>query len=161
MSRLQALLRTLPRLQIAAPQPPLNEFSKFPLLPIELRLKVWGIAACEPRVVKFFPSTIDLYKPTTGYTVAGQSKAPAILHTSQEARDEGLKYYEACVQKSFYKGPPGVNHVDWFRMEPMQQTIFVNFAVDVFWRAFMYEFGVNPWRENHTQTFDNTVCDDM
>jgi len=53
MTRLQDLLKQLPRLQIKFPQA-LTEFTLFPKLPVELRRTIWGIAAMEPRYIKVF-----------------------------------------------------------------------------------------------------------
>lgn len=53
MTRLQGLLKQLPGLQTEFPQT-LTEFTVFPKLPPELRRKIWGIAAMEPRDIKIF-----------------------------------------------------------------------------------------------------------
>ena len=124
MSRIKALLSTLPLLCIDCSPP--DMFPHFGRLPIELRTKIWGIAASEPRVIKLLevsdsnscysmPEKLSLIVP-------GQSKVPAILHVSKEARAEGLRYYEPSVQRSNSATEPG-------------DTVYANFEVDIFWRA--------------------------
>lgn len=53
--------------------PPFSSFSSFGLLPKELRLAIWEIAACEPQI-------IPVYNPSRRCFI------PALLHTCQESQ---------------------------------------------------------------------------
>ncbi|KAH8778117.1 hypothetical protein BGZ57DRAFT_884302 [Hyaloscypha finlandica] len=84
---------------------PLSQFTKFPELPTEIRLKIWGYAATTQRLLEL------------QYCIADRKffsfqKLPAILHTSQESRDVGLCYYHLSFGTD--KHPPGTyfNAVD-------------------------------------------------
>lgn len=68
-----------------------EEFACFPLLPPELRVVIWKFASHEIRELDVTLKRDADYNPTH---FASTRPPPAILHTSHEAREEGLKYYK-------------------------------------------------------------------
>jgi hypothetical protein len=91
-------------------QEPLHIFTLFPLLPTELRLRVWRLATF-PRVVKFVP---------------GGGKAPSVLSACRESRTETRKLYRLCIRPSspqFCEPYPGNPIPDY--------GFFINFEVDI------------------------------
>jgi len=80
---------------------PLSTFEKFPELPTEIRLKIWGHACHQPRNVDLWTSFLKCeIDNTIFYTQYYESKLtrtppPKILQINQEARAEGLKHYRS------------------------------------------------------------------
>ncbi|KAH7311054.1 hypothetical protein BKA65DRAFT_558877 [Rhexocercosporidium sp. MPI-PUGE-AT-0058] len=100
MTRLQALLSTLPPITLSTRPTPLKEFSLFPKLPAELRNKVWKHATQVYRKVKIFElNTISTEKGWDS-RVEGQIWIPGIIHASRESRHEGCKVYKRCYETS-------------------------------------------------------------
>lgn len=72
----------------------LTTFHLFPLLPSELRIKVWNLALSVPRVV-----TVSCEKEILNRTrrfvksFASKTAVPALLHTCRESRLEGFLTY--------------------------------------------------------------------
>ncbi|KAF5873841.1 uncharacterized protein Bfra_005308 [Botrytis fragariae] len=79
------LPETLPRMFLRSST--LTTFSLFPFLPKELRVKIWKLAACHPRIVQL---TYD--HPTE--SLVSLSPIPALLSTCGEARDELLPLFK-------------------------------------------------------------------
>ncbi|KAF7948835.1 hypothetical protein EAE96_008019 [Botrytis aclada] len=73
------LPETLPRMFLRSST--LTTFSLFPFLPKELRVRIWKLAACHPRIVHL------AYNHSTESLVS-LSPIPALLSTCGEARDE-------------------------------------------------------------------------
>jgi hypothetical protein len=130
MSRLNNILASIPSLEI--PLPPLDEkFHLFPELPRELRNKIWKLASHEPRIITLdekqrLRSSVYTWKST----VLKQRRHPSILHTSQEAREEGLRYYELCKEKSKVSSSGSGRRRHGRRL--YKNTVYINFSVDVF-----------------------------
>jgi hypothetical protein len=128
MSRLNNLLTGIPNLEIPPPTQE-EKFHLFPDLPLELRNKIWQLAANEPRIIILD----DRQRPPSNRyswssTVPQQQRHPGILHTSKEARAEGMRHYELCWEKT--KGSSNAQHrrgIHWWA-----NAVFVNFHVDVF-----------------------------
>lgn len=77
----------------------LSEFTLFPLLPLELRQKIWRYTLPGPRVAEvFYDDDIGECKSPCSLSVA--------LHVNYEARLVALKTYELCFGTS--KAPPMV-----------------------------------------------------
>jgi len=95
--RLAALLSKLSKLIMPTPYEPLETFTLFPKLPIEIRLNIWKLLCTHPRKVKLFYYQIpDIYeKPRL---IHGQSKHPAVLEVNHESRAEGLRFYTLCQE---------------------------------------------------------------
>src|SRR6187402_1897009 len=92
------LLKELPPLVIPSRAP--HAFTLFANLPIELRHKIWKLASFYSRRIKLFSGYQIWLAANHSHHVEGQSKVPAILHTSKEARAEGLRYYSLCLEKT-------------------------------------------------------------
>jgi 2EXR family len=88
--------------------PPATTLHSFGKLPIELRLKIWGLAIHEPRFIEIEWGP----KIRNGETIQPviccgvdyrcrvtpvSRQTPAILHVSKEARDEAKKHYNVRV----------------------------------------------------------------
>jgi hypothetical protein len=121
--RLGNLLSTLPKLSIPTPLNPLKTFALFPKLPIDIRIRIWRIFALQPRRVKLF-----LLPPTEtrhlSRLIDGQSKIPAIMHVSKEARAEGLRYYTLCKEDVWPSDP--------FKTYLGPNQLYINFDIDHF-----------------------------
>ncbi|XMA18894.1 hypothetical protein WAI453_011685 [Rhynchosporium graminicola] len=126
--RLRNLLSSLPAID-TKPAPTQKEFTLFPTIPVELRVKIIGFAAHEPRQVllsydrKFFSH----YHPSSSITSLPQRHIPVILHVSKELRAEGLCYYTLCELKKD-------DHAPILNANRSRMTLFVyaNFAADHF-----------------------------
>ncbi|CZR60158.1 uncharacterized protein PAC_10054 [Phialocephala subalpina] len=76
-------------------------FTPFPRLPIELRLKVWKYACFKPRLIDLWFVPVADKRDSFKFDEFQQPfiyeshcrQAPAVLHTSQEARNVGLQHY--------------------------------------------------------------------
>ncbi|CAL3972995.1 unnamed protein product [Diplocarpon coronariae] len=146
-SGFKSLLARLPRLEIQSDHFPMNlatleEFKLFPCMPTEIRLKIWGLLAQEPRCedssslspqpllpAKTLSRRIrlrDSYRPSPGSAasnkIEGELRQPALLHINRESRREGLCFYERVEAR-----PPVP-----LRNGARPDIFFVNFAVDVF-----------------------------
>jgi hypothetical protein len=80
-----------------------QKFHLFPELAPELRIKVWKLAARQPRVIEFVDDNPNanyralyqngMYAPWDHVT-AESKQVPALLQVNHEAREEALKIYE-------------------------------------------------------------------
>jgi hypothetical protein len=139
--RLRDLLSKLPKLTVTFPQPlNLERFTLFPKLPIELRLKIRGYAACEPRSFTwenpwaFWPGN-----PGYGRIIDGKNQLSSVLQTCNESRSESLKHYTACTMRCVAGGDVHntLGHVS--TLVPCPQKLYVNFNIDRFLRPDEYE----------------------
>ncbi|KAF8860147.1 hypothetical protein BDZ45DRAFT_741754 [Acephala macrosclerotiorum] len=75
---------------------PLEKFTLFPKLPIELRLKIWDEAMPGPRVIELLVhhGRNGMGDPGIAYT---DCKTPSILHASRESRNHVLKKYKTLA----------------------------------------------------------------
>lgn len=93
-------------------------FRPFPRLPTELRPKIWQHVCSQPRDVFIWGKFWDygeLRQGDTNTAVPGITdflfrfitnlRPPAILHASQEAREEALRHYTLDFGFSFYRAP--------------------------------------------------------
>ena len=88
---------------------PLTTFPLFPLLPAELRLKIWHLS--------FLPRTIELHTRRTHYASSdrhgdtprwqSQSCNPAVLSVSAEARAAALEFYTVALPLCVSHAGPG------------------------------------------------------
>ncbi|CAG8983014.1 hypothetical protein HYALB_00003593 [Hymenoscyphus albidus] len=110
-----------------------TEFTCFPRLPTELRLKIWGIICNTGRDLwigaKYYRNTSDYSKLSEDekedtylvfryYTF---SLPPAVLHVNHESRFEGLKYYTLAFGSGYKSAGQ--------KFETTPRT-YVNFQVD-------------------------------
>ncbi|PMD32986.1 hypothetical protein L207DRAFT_608757 [Hyaloscypha variabilis F] len=102
MSQLPALLASLTRLQIPENSPdhppPLTEFTLFGDLPVELRVKIWAIAACEPRKIILKSRARTSTALQLRSSVDGQTRHPSLLQVNFESRQAGLQFYEKYIE---------------------------------------------------------------
>ncbi|KAE9376889.1 hypothetical protein N431DRAFT_332142 [Stipitochalara longipes BDJ] len=92
---------------------PMSKFTKFPELPTELRLKIWGLASKTQRLLVLQYCIVDR-------KFFSFQKLPPILHTSKESRVVGLCYYHLSFGTD--KHPPdtyfnSVNDIIYFGSE--------------------------------------------
>ncbi|MCJ1248771.1 hypothetical protein MMC30_005990 [Trapelia coarctata] len=76
---------------------PRSEFTLFPALPAELRLKIWEFALPGPRVVEIKappPSFADRPPDSALDDFTSSCAIPTLLHVNSEARGIALKHYE-------------------------------------------------------------------
>jgi hypothetical protein len=103
---------------------PNQVFTLFPKLPPELRNKIWNehCTQSEPRIIDLWGtknSTMEKMRYGT------HSKAPPILHTSNESRYIGLKYYKLLFEGEIQgEGVEGVGN-------PKKPHIYVNWEHDI------------------------------
>jgi hypothetical protein len=127
MTRLQPLCQQLPKLFLPSLQgPALTAFSLFLKLPIEIRHMIWKHAAMVSRTIELTTEYLDRQP------YEFQSRAPAIMHTSQESRSEGRRYYQRCVEKASDDPSP----------REVPNIIWINFAVD--WISFRPYSSTDP-----------------
>ncbi len=76
----------------------IHRFPQFNELPFELRCMVWKFMAATPRTVYPYQVFGAIEPSLLGWDLAARSfhePVPAMLHVSQEPREEGLKHYTA------------------------------------------------------------------
>lgn len=89
------------------------------------------MAAFEPRIVQLIACDPFVDGPRTD--IPGQLHVPSILHTTQEARSEGLCYYTLCYEKPTLDASfPTLFDTGTLETGAKENTIFVNFEVDTF-----------------------------
>lgn len=93
---------------LSLPAQPL--FTVFPNLPVELRLKIWGLASQTQRVLELNYAIVD----QEFYT---HQSPPSVLHTNCESREVGLHYYHLSFstekqQAAIYFNP--INDIIYF-----------------------------------------------
>jgi hypothetical protein len=73
----------------------LTTFTLFPTLPIEIRLKIWGIVLSNPRTVAITCNKEPYQpgKPRAAKSFTSDSPPPALLHVNRETRYEALSIY--------------------------------------------------------------------
>jgi 2EXR family len=75
-----------------------TSFTKFPLLPAELRLMIWECAIPEPRVIRYTSRTYREYISwyhTSIYRL--EQTIPGIIHACYDSRREALKRYKIAL----------------------------------------------------------------
>ena len=70
-----------------------STFHPFPLLPSELRIKVWNFVVSVPRVVTVSCEKEKIRTRRIAKSFVSQTAVPALLHTCRESRHEGLLTY--------------------------------------------------------------------
>jgi hypothetical protein len=84
-----------------------NEFHLFPILPSEIRIKIWGIALSIPRNV-----TVDCKRGVRSFS---PSEPPALLQVCRESRFESLQIYKT-----------------FFRPDSRLKNLYVAFSHDLY-----------------------------
>jgi hypothetical protein len=100
----------------------LNQFTLFPKLPNELRMRIWKEACFEPRIVEVDISAYPAEGPasTANRNYTTRTPTPAVLHVCSEARQIGLEHYNRIFRRPFY-----------FNIkDPKEHIIYANFEQD-------------------------------
>jgi hypothetical protein len=121
----QLQLQVSPTGDVAVTAVRLDQFTLFPKLPPELRMKIWKEACSEPRIVEIDIFTYPVEIRTTGttaidYDYRTRTPAPAVLHVYSEARQMGLKHYNRTFRRASFFEAKDVE----------EQIIYVNFEED-------------------------------
>jgi hypothetical protein len=104
-------------------------FHRFPDLPVEIRLRIWGL--CCFTTIRNIALEIDIvdsevlnfshgFQHPLLYKYHSGTSHPSILQTSREARDEALKYYDLSFGVEYvyelanytYSAPPHI-YINW------------------------------------------------
>jgi hypothetical protein len=104
------------------------QFNLFPMVPLELRLKIWKMALPGPRIVEVYldppenPVTqeYDIY-------IRVNTPPPAVMHVNFESRQVALEKYWLLL------GNKGIKHC-FAQIDPAEDTIFI------------------PWPKSYTET---------
>ncbi|KFY38536.1 hypothetical protein V495_06501 [Pseudogymnoascus sp. VKM F-4514 (FW-929)] len=88
---------SLPLVPMAPPTKAKGEFVWFPLLPSEIRLKIWEFCLALPYnpIVQQVFRNVRSAKPTAKYVC--KSRLPPLLETCHESRVEALKCFSLCL----------------------------------------------------------------
>ncbi|PMD36072.1 hypothetical protein L207DRAFT_637241 [Hyaloscypha variabilis F] len=101
------------------PPPSTNSFTLFPLLPMELRLKIWEAATEDPNNLELSCT------PTASYLPDGRwfshSKPPIIFQVCSESRSVAMRCYDVLT---FSPDVVGI---------PCKTQLYINFDVDTLW----------------------------
>lgn len=155
-SRIKVLLSQLPKLAVNNLSP-LQTFTNLNALPLEIRNRIWAIAASEPRVVALytpqeddedFPYFIQSPIPHTQHNI------PPILHTTFESRKEGLRYYKYCLEGNYMSEEKLLQASALLPSDSSLKKIYINFAVD---RFTPIEYTCSCGFENPIQVFSANV----
>ena len=119
----ETLSLTMPNLSYRRPTPPLGKtdpfppaagpqsrFTLFPILPGELRLKIWEFALPGPRVVKIKAPQLlasGSRQAASALDFTSACAVPALLHVNAEARAVALRHYELSFATDTF--PPRIN----------------------------------------------------
>jgi hypothetical protein len=131
--------------------PALTEFTLFPKLPKELRIKVWELAAREPRIVevcqlqdaKYITHSTqeDNYETTNSAPFYSPTAIPVILHINKESRIIALENYLL----SFPNGA-----------EPAQ--IYYNPTVDIlYFPAWCFQYDISHFESVTPSSVKDTI----
>ncbi|KUJ16377.1 uncharacterized protein LY89DRAFT_81330 [Mollisia scopiformis] len=101
------------------PEPSPDSFTLFPLLPFELRLKVWYIIANTPRTVELTCTPSAPYMPEGKWF--SHSKSPVIFRICSESRTVAQSSYSTL---DFSPDQLGI---------PCRIPLLINFAADTLW----------------------------
>lgn len=83
-------------------------FDLFPLLPPELRLRIWAFALPGPRILHINATAAPTSSSPAFASMPLTTTPPTLLSVSREARDVALMHYRRCVvpHRQKYNGPP-------------------------------------------------------
>lgn len=158
-TRFKNLLAQLPPLQI-----PLDnrtqQLPKFSDLPKEIRIKIWKIIAHQRRSIKLVADTLQLHADHKSHRIPHQRRVPAILHICQESREEGLLYYEPCLEYTPWDVGLSTNDAPWFSATYFN-TIYVciqgllSHAIQANAEIFQVNFAVDRFYFRHSHDTNN------
>ncbi|CZT48510.1 uncharacterized protein RSE6_09214 [Rhynchosporium secalis] len=146
-SRIKALLSALPLLVMEKMPVPtcarLEVFELFDKLPPEIRSMIYELMSSESRCVKLFEDSRRRRARMHAWNsnVQGQSRHPAIVHVSREARWEALRSYTIChdrpriyIDKALITESGLVLSTQSMKLDNagVKNTYFIDFAKDYF-----------------------------
>ena len=102
-----------PPIPTSLSSPKLNNFTFFPELPFELRLKIWRQAFPGPRVVKVNSYGMVNLDGYCFHAFCSASQLPIVLSVCQESRAEALRYYHP----SFGMRYPSIPSIIYFNCD--------------------------------------------
>lgn len=118
-------------------------FHNFPLLPAEIRLKIWNMAMETPRTITidmFVPRVPRPWKRFVPYTgpplKIERLGTPVVLHTCSESREEALRRYTLYSSSRF------------------QTSFYVNFSADTLGFKSLSAFQILYKNQRHDQEQD-------
>lgn len=88
-----------------------SNFSHFPKLPTEIRLKIWEMVDQQPRRISFFTRKAYNVSPKDDQTLA---PVPAMLHATSESRKVALKRNKVCGYSDCLYVNPAVDILVFF-----------------------------------------------
>jgi hypothetical protein len=96
-----------------------SQFSLFPMLPVELRLKIWKMALPGPRIVEVYLGFVtDLETGRSTNLLRVNAPPPTLMHVSFESRKVALEKYWLRLGNETVSG----NNL---RVDPQEDTIFI------------------------------------
>jgi hypothetical protein len=103
----------------------LNEFTLFPKLPVELRLKIWRAALPGPRIIEaYYDYEESVNGDISDGVIRTNQPPPVLLSVCHESREETLrKYITICKPENFRE----VEHCHLL-MGPSKDTLFIPYA---------------------------------
>lgn len=110
-------------LEGSARQP--RSFSLFPMLPVELRLKIWKLALPGPRIVEVYLDRVvpDLDRSYYHEDILRvNTPPPALMHVNWESRSIALEKYWLRLGNAEVKD-------DFTRIDPAEDTIFIPWPI--------------------------------
>ncbi|KAL2074757.1 hypothetical protein VTL71DRAFT_8536 [Oculimacula yallundae] len=94
-----------------------QDFPLFPLLPAELRLKIWRRALPGPRVLHLH------HNPLINHLVTA-NRAPSLLYTSYEARVEALRFLKLFFDPRWDEATAATRHFPYVYINPQIDTFY-------------------------------------
>lgn len=122
----------------AAPSTSTSSFTLFPLLPTELRIKIWELVAGQPRNVELSCTLTSFYLPEGRWF--SHSKPPAIFHVCLESRSVATSTFSV-----FYFSPLNLG-------ASCSNPIYINFEAETLWLCSdLHESWARDLLENNPQ----------
>jgi hypothetical protein len=128
----------------------LRQFYLFPQLPTEIRLKIWPLTLCEPRIVEIrtsdYPANFELISFSQNKRVSDinwvtKAPPPAALSVCRESRSEALKVYTLRIQLLANKlAGPGWCEVIY--LNPEIDVVYANFKWEKLLKVFLNDVRV-------------------
>lgn len=101
-----------------------QHFHPFPRLPIELRLKIWGLGI-ERRIIRLTST------PSKRIWIARASKTPTLFSVSKEAREEMFRLYDRPFRGSYIRQSSGSKG-----LSSVRRHLHVNLTRDIVYLQF-------------------------
>lgn len=99
-----------------------DKFTLFPILPVELRLKIWACVLQVPRIVEIRAVGVGRYHPKTAISFCSLTPNPSILYVNIESRLEAIKLYKPMLHNIW---GPGIRESTIY-LNPSRDTVFLS-----------------------------------